>query len=257
MSNEELVAAIQGGEHEKLEELWNQVAGLVKWRAGRTMAALERYGSLRGMEYEDLCQCGYPALVAAVNSYKPESGAFSTWLMYHIRNAFAEACGYRSEKQDPLHDALSLDKPLSDQENGALFGDLIPDRKAAEEMDCVLEDEFRRELHTALELALSSLPGEMAQVLRLRNYHSLTLEEIGDRTGMAREEVRKLEKKAIRKLREPQISSGLRGFYEFDFYSGAGLTAYRRSGLSIEEKYILAKEREMSRRLHKGNCGGK
>lgn len=85
MSNEELVAAIQVGE-DCMAELWEQVDGLVKWKAKQVMTALDLRGNPCGVEFDDLYQSGYPALVVAVDSYNPESGAFSTWFMYHLKS---------------------------------------------------------------------------------------------------------------------------------------------------------------------------
>lgn len=57
MSNEELVAAIQGGAVELMGQLWEQVEGLVSWKANHIMTALEGCGG-RGVEFEDLYQSG-------------------------------------------------------------------------------------------------------------------------------------------------------------------------------------------------------
>lgn len=96
MSNEELVTVIQAGAVELMGQLWEQVEGLVKWKAKRIMTVLEGCPG-RGVEFEDLYQSGYLAMVAAVNTFDPAAGsAFSTWLMYHLKNAFAEATGYRT-----------------------------------------------------------------------------------------------------------------------------------------------------------------
>ena len=146
MSNEELVAAIQAGE-DRMGELWIQVEGLVKWTAKHRIAILEGRG---GVEFEDLYQSGYPALVAAVYSYKPDKGAFSTWFMFYLRTAFAEATGHRTAKQklDPLNAALSLDTPLGDDadsntylysEYGAPHIDLENDKKQLAFTNIVLQ----------------------------------------------------------------------------------------------------------------------
>lgn len=54
MSNEELVAEIQAGSAELMGQLWDQVAGLIKWKAKRIMTVLEGCPG-RGVEFEDLC----------------------------------------------------------------------------------------------------------------------------------------------------------------------------------------------------------
>lgn len=249
MSNEELVAVIQTGATECLGELWEQVEGLVKWKAKRIMTTLEMRGASCGCEFDDLVQCGYPAMVAAVESYNPESGSFSTWLMYHLQKEFAEATGYRTKRGrcEPLNEAYSLDKPLTDEPDSAVFGDLIPDQRAAATMESVEEREYQRQLKHAIDRALSELPADVADVLRLRNYDRLTLDEIGERWKLSRERIRQMENKGIRKLREPRIACILRPFMDFDFYSSTGLTAYQQSGMSVQERYVAMEEQRRER----------
>lgn len=242
------MGAIQNGEP-RTRELWQQVEGLVKWKAKRTMTALELRGSSCGCEFDDLVQCGYPAMVAAVESYSPESGSFSTWFMYYLQKEFAEVTGYRTQRgrNEPLNDAYSLDKPLSDESDSAVFGDLIPDQRAAATMEAVEEKEYQRQLKHAVDRALSELPADVAEVLRLRNFDRLTLDEIGERWQVSRERIRQMENKGIRKLREPKIACILRPFLDFDFYSSTGLTAYQQSGMSVQERYVLMEEQRRER----------
>ena len=103
MSNEELVALIQGGERDKLSELWTQVERFVAKKARHRMMASNGFG---GVEFDDLYNSGYIALVAAVESFDAAGGSFIGWLALHLKTAFAKAGGYRSRKQAQLHTAL-------------------------------------------------------------------------------------------------------------------------------------------------------
>lgn len=248
MSNEELVAEIQAGALERMSELWEQVEGLVKWKAKRIMTALELRGNMCGVDFEDLVQCGYPAMVAAVGSYSPESGSFSRWLMYHLQTAFAEATGYRTkrERNDPLNDAFSLDKPLGDEEDGGLFGDLIPDQRAATTLEAIEERRYREQLHEALDSALNTLPERCGDVLRLRYYENMTLDETGQALGINVGQARRMEREGTRKLRAPKVADTLRPFYDFDFYHGTGLASFQSTGLSIQERYVIKTDRRKS-----------
>lgn len=238
MSNEELAAAIRAGEN-RMGELWEQVAGLVKWKANHVMTALD---GRCGVEFDDLYQSGYPALVAAVDSYEPESGAFSTWFMYYLKTAFAEAAGYRTKagRNEPLNCAASLDKPVDDDETP--FGEFVSDPKADATMESIEEKLWREQLHEALDAALAALPEQNADVLRLRYYQGLTLAEAGKRKGTTAERVRNMENKALRQLQKPGVACHLRPFYDFDFYCGTGLGAFQSSGMSIQERYIVLEE---------------
>lgn len=238
MSNEELVAA------GRLAELWDNVEKLVRWKAKRIMTALELRGCSCGVEFEDLYQSGYLAMVAAADGYRPENGAFSTWFMYHLKNAFAEATGYRTKsgQNEPLNAAVSLDKPLTDEANSRTFGEMVPDAKESAALEAVEDREYRRQLHEALEEALEELPQQSAEVLRLRHYQDLTLADIGEMRGASVERIRQMENKALRKLREPAIICRLRPFIDFDFYGGTGLRAFQHSGTSIQERYLVIEE---------------
>ena len=246
MSNEELVAAIQNGDQGRMAELWERVTGLVKWKARHIMTALEG-SSGRGVEYEDLCQSGYIALADAVESFDPAAGAvFSTWFMYHLKTAYATATGYRTKtgQNEPLDNALSLDKPLNDEPDCAAFGDLIPDTKATATLLDIEEQLWRKQLHEAMDAALATLPEEFADMIRLRHYQGMTCAEAGELRSMTSEHARQMENKAIRQLRKPSIARILRPFYDFDCYCGTGLGAFRSSGMSVQERYLIRMERE-------------
>ena len=252
MSNEELVAAIKRGE-DRMGELWKQIEMLVKWKANRVMGALEARGGC-GVVFEDLHQSGYLALVEAVETYDPAAGAFSTWFMYYLRNAFAEATGYRTKRgqNEPLNNSFSLDKTVDDESDGTPFGEFVPDPKATATMLSIEEKLWREQLHEALEEALAALPEQSAEVLRLRHYRGLTLADVGEIHGTTAERIRQMENKAIRQLRKPSIACHLRPFYDFDFYCGTGLGAFQHTGMSIQERYLVieeeAQERENRRR---------
>ena len=241
MTNEELVAKIQAGAVDGMGQLWEQIEKMVKWKANRVMTALAGRG---GVEFDDLYQSGYPAMVAAVDSYSPEKGKFSAWLMLHLKTAFAELTGYRTQtgKNDPLNNAVSLDLPLSDDGDSAVFGDLIPDKQAADTLAAVEERAFLEQLKATMDDVLLGIPERERDVLRLRYWDNMTLEAAGERQGISRNQVRQLESKAIRTLRRPENKKRLLPFYDFNVYSGASLGAYRASGMSVQERYLLFEE---------------
>ena len=237
MSNEELAIAIQQGEEGRTLELWEQVNGLVKRKAMQIMTALQLSGNPRGVEFDDLYQTGYLAMVAAVETYSPERGAFSTWFMFHLKTAFAEATGYRTKngRCEPLNTAASLDRPVQpDEPDGGTLGELVPDSRAADAIENVEESVYREQLHKAIDGAISELPPGNAQ------WDDMTLSAVGEVMGKSPERTRQMENKGIRELRK---SRTLHRFLDFDMYHGTGLGAFRLSGSSIQEQYILKQER--------------
>lgn len=249
MSNEELVAEIQAGSMELMGQLWDQVAGLIKWKAKRIMTVLEGCPG-RGVEFEDLCQSGYLAMVAAVDTYDPAAGGtFSTWLMYHLKTAFAEATGYRTQKgrQEPLNNYLSLDTPLTDDADSDDLMDVIADPAGLQWRESLEESMWRKQLQEAVGSALSTVPEQYREILRLRYWEDMTLEDVGDLRGISKERVRQMENKGIRILRQPKTASQLYTFCDFDFYGGTGLGAFRYGGMSVQERYLVVEEERKER----------
>lgn len=254
VSNEELVAKIQAGSVELMSELWERVERLVKWKAKRIMTVLEGCPG-RGVEFEDLYQSGYLAMVEAVDTYDPVTGAsFCTWLMYHLKTVFAEVTGYRTQKgrQEPLNNYLSLDTPLTDDADSDDLMDIIADPTGQNGLVSAEESLYREQLQEAIGAALSTVPEQYREILRLRYWENMTLAEVGELRGVGYERVRQMESKAIRQLQKPGVACHLRPFLDFDFYCGTGLGAFQYTGMSIQERYLVLederKEREVARR---------
>ena len=252
MSNEELVVAIQAGETERMGELWEQVEGLVKWKANHVVTALELRGNPCGVEFEDLYQSGYIAMVEAVHHYKPENGAFSTCFINRLKTAFAEATGYRTQRgrNEPLNTALSLDRPLTDESDSSLFGEFVPDNRAAATMEAIEEREYQRQLREAVAAVLADLPEQFIEVIQQRIFEEMTLAQVAEIQGTTPERVRQKENKAIRELRRPRNACRLRSFYDFNSYFGTSLRAFQHSGMSVQERYLVIEEERQEREKH-------
>lgn len=248
MSIEELVAAIQAGDQSLMEELWHSVVNLVKWKAKRTMTSLELLCNSRRIEFEDLVQSGYFALVAALETYKPECGVFSSWLMYYLQTAFADTAGYRTKQGRIENKADSLDRPLGNDEYSQPMGDFIPDHTAAAAIESIEEQEYQEQLHEALVAALESIPEKYSQVIQLRYLQSKSLSEAGAVIGVSSERVRQMEIKGLKILRQPETAASLIEFYDFSYYTGTGFGAFQQSGLTIQEKYLILEEQKKEKR---------
>ena len=220
MCNEELAVLIQAGEREYLPQLWAQVERFVAKQASRRMTATGGFG---GVEFGDLYDSGYIALVAAVESFDPKAGgSFIGWLALHLKTAFAEAGGYRSRKQaqDPLHRAGSLDAPTGEDEDGAALVDLIADPVSALEFERVEECQYRAQLRAQLGAALGRLPAHCRNIIWRRFYRGQTFSAIAAEMGIPQEVVRKWEGEALKQLRHPRISRSLRQYLPGRDYHG-------------------------------------
>ena len=199
MTNEELAVLIQNGERDKLPELWAQVERFVARQARRRLVLSAGLG---GVEFGDLYNAGYLALVAAVDSFDPAAGrSFISWLTLALKTAFAEAGGYRSRKQarDPLHRAGSLETPVGEDEDSTTLGELIPDPAAEAAMLDVEERHRQGRLRTALYTAIGTLPPDLQEAILGRYFRG---EIVSTKAHTA----------ALRALRHPKVSMHLRAY---------------------------------------------
>ena len=151
--------AVQDGKEDILV-LWLACRQYVMQQARRWYRAFE---GRRGVALEDLEQEGFLALAKAVETWKPESSAFSTWLTFHLKSAFAAAYRVRTnhELKDPLNDATSLDVPPAGADEDCILRDIIPDVAAARAFEAVEQ----QELCEAVQAALQQLPNELRKAL--------------------------------------------------------------------------------------------
>lgn len=243
MSNEELRAEqqkelatrIQSGETDLLAELWESVERLVAAKAQRVIAAM---GDSNRIEFDDLYNTGFLALCAAVKSYKPETGEFVPWFLLHLKNALAEATGYRTKRGrlDPLRNAVSLSTPIGDEEDGATLGDVTADPTATVEK---VEDAiYQAQLKTAIRDAMDCLPENLRDVLECRYWKNLTFQEIAERRGVSRSRASVMERNGLYTLRRRR-GQKLAQFYDFNYRAGTGLGTFRRTGASVQESYLI------------------
>jgi len=98
---------------------------------------------------------------------------------------------------------LSLNAPLSNDEDGVDFQDLLVDNQANPEREFAEAEEFRH--HSAiLKDALKTLPDRERRILveRRLSEEPMTLEQLGGEFGISRERVRQLEVRAFDKVQK-------------------------------------------------------
>ncbi len=108
---------------------------------------------------------------------------------------------------------ISLETPIGEDEDASL-GDFIEDKAAVSPADALVTSSLEEQ--TAAMLA--TLSEREARVLRLRfgigEKSDHTLEEVGQDFEVTRERIRQIEAKALRKLRHPSRSKGIKSFLE-------------------------------------------
>ncbi|MGI9402463.1 MAG: RNA polymerase sigma factor RpoD [Rhizobiaceae bacterium] len=108
---------------------------------------------------------------------------------------------------------ISLETPIGDEEDSHL-GDFIEDKNAILPIDAAIQANLR-ETTTRV---LASLTPREERVLRMRFGIGMntdhTLEEVGQQFSVTRERIRRIEAKALRKLKHPSRSRKLRSFLD-------------------------------------------
>ena len=153
-----------------------------------------------GVEIGDLEQSAFVGLLKAVQTWRPEDGAFSTWYTFFLKSAFTEVCGARTERdrRDPLNNVYRpIDEPIGNDDGDLTLGELIPDPAA----EAGFEEVEEREMQNAVYAALDQLPQHERDAIVDEFWRG----QAADRRTYAA---------ALRHLRHPSISQSLRPFYE-------------------------------------------
>ena len=245
MSIDEMAVVIQGGNLELLEPLWEQVIRLVKSQANRHWTATQGRG---GVVADDLIQIGYLAMVDAISRYDPDKAAFTTYLVQYLQKYFHEATGRcytdssgRLMPKDALNVSVSLNMPVDDDEETELLEIVADPATSCEDTEEKIWQEQLRETMSSL---LQELPAEQMEILRCRFWEDLTREETAERLGNDTGSIRMAESKAMRTLAQPKNRRRLMPFVDFDYYGGSGLGAFRASGMSVQERYLVLAEKQ-------------
>ena len=172
-TDEELMLGYADGDVGAFQQLYSRHRGPLF----RHMARRVRDTSLA----EELFQDVWQRVIAARQRWRPDA-KFSTWLYQVAHNRIADHWRAKSHRPDAPDDADDL-------------AARIPDPETPERTLSAFEE--RRRLQRALE----ELPDEQREVVLLRLEQELSLEEIGEITGVGRETVKSRLRYAMDKLR--------------------------------------------------------
>lgn len=228
---------------DRLSELWGQVEQFVAKRANRimTMYATGYMTNNGGVEFDDLYNSGYLALVAAVDTYKPEKGMkFISWFAFFVKTAFGNASGWRSQKNDALRRAVSLDAPIDGEDDSDPISQIVEDTGAAQEIQAVEDKIFQEQLHAALERALQQLTTEEVEAIKGKYFEGREL---------SREEGR-AERRGLSRLRAHARLSGLQHYIELrtPYYLRVGVQSFQNSGDCSVERIVFLREQLLATR---------
>jgi RNA polymerase sigma factor (sigma-70 family) len=172
-TDEELMLGYADGDVGAFQQLYSRHRGPLF----RHMARRVRDTSLA----EELFQDVWQRVIAARQRWRPDA-KFSTWLYQVAHNRIADHWRAKTHRPDAPDDADEL-------------AARVPDPETPERTLSAFEE--RRRLQRALE----ELPDEQREVVLLRLEQELSLEEIGEITGVGRETVKSRLRYAMDKLR--------------------------------------------------------
>ncbi len=149
-----------------------------------------------------------PADVQAVLRARAEEMLLDPVIKQRWEAAAAKVVRTLRSAEEPI----SLEGPVSGDEDSSQLGDFIEDVDALEPLDAASREMLREQVQHAL----SSLSERERQVLELRfglvDGRDHTLEEVSRYFDVTRERIRQIEAKALRKLRHPTRSRNLRDY---------------------------------------------
>ena len=168
-SDEELVAAARAGDDHALEVLLLRHHRLVRARAASYF--------LLGADRDDVVQEGMVGLYKAVLEFDPHTGSrFRSFadlcVSRHLVSAVKAAARL---KHRPLNDYLSIDRPLTGDEDGEYtLADLLPAAPHSDPVEQVLFLEWVRDLRRHVAATLSDLEVEVLRLhLTGRSYREI------------------------------------------------------------------------------------
>ena len=246
MTNEELATRIKAGQRELIPQLWGQIEGLCTLHANRVSRALP---STAVCDFDDLCQCGYFAMLQAIEYFDSKSGySFNTYLNHCHQAAMAEASGFRTAKQkkDPTRFAKSLDAPISDDDETTL-GEITADsRDPIKDLENELYNESAKR---AIESLFTLLTETERKVIESHYLEGKRYVQIANDLGLTRQRVNQLKDKAFRKMRTKMFTvPEARFFREYvenhtNYSLHYGVSTFLRTHTSEVEALVFERDR--------------
>ena len=227
---DELIRAKQDADTAHLGELYTENRGLLWKLAKKYREACTRD---RGVDIEDLVQCGFFGLIRAQEAFDPEAGkGWVGWAAWHIVREFNAALGIREGRFTRAHSgAVELDAPMPGDEDGdsarvdALADESLPDADGA-----MIEAERCAALHEAL----GRLSPDRAEAVRLHDLDGLTYELASEQMGVPEQRAHNLRAYALRDLaRDWQLKKALDE--ETRFHANKGVNAFLSDWTSVTE----------------------
>lgn len=202
MTNEALATAIQDGQTDLMETLWEQNKRLV---CGMAIAWKRAFQSRSDFEAEDLMQQGWLALVDAVRLFQPdkEGAAFLPLFRLCLKHQFKMLIGIGTSKRDASFFAsISLNSPVDASEtDGCTLLELLPDPASDAPFKALEDDSARARMREAMNAAAD----DALTKRQLKIYHALLMDlscsDIAKADGLSRKRIWRQKEQILDALR--------------------------------------------------------
>lgn len=149
MTNEELIQEYQNGNTSAVEQLWLNVSGFIEIQADKY---LQQFPAEYQSHRDDMIQQAYFSLLYAAERFDISRGVtFLTYFSKCIPKAFHEVIfngrGSRQES-DPLNSAMSLDRPLYENDDGSVVTLADTIAEPCKELEDIETDDYWKSVNT-------------------------------------------------------------------------------------------------------------
>ncbi len=254
MTNEQLVARIQGGEVGLMDALLKQNHGYIRKVAARYWYIAKHN---RGMDEEDLLQAATVGMLEAVPAWDTDRGGFLTVATFYMKNSIREELGISTTKEriENVAAPASLSAPVGEDGDGALQ-DLLVDLDAVDPQQAA-EDTFMREYtKQSVREAVDALKEPIRSIIQAAYFDRNTLAEIATSQAMSPENVRRLRNKGLRTLWRHRKIRLLWAEYETVSYRHRTYASWKYTNTSATEAAVLRREQIRERveqeMMHRG-----
>lgn len=255
-SNEELAERIKAGENELLPILWGQIRNLIAMLAARYyMTAQQKYSAF--VDNEDFIQCGYFAMIEALNAYDPaKQFRFTSYLKYRYTDCVNKMLGIRRVRSDRGRiwelppDPVSLNKETKQGEGDELEEFVSDDSSDPEK---IIE---QRELSKLITAALEDLSQKQRAIIQGVYFEEKSTAQLAEELGLTdAQQAFRVKNKALNVLSK---NEPLRRYYYSNFDDPPEIPSYEST---TPERALAAEEQlnEWKRRYIKeleGITGG-
>lgn len=211
ITNEELATRIKAGERELLPQLWGQCKKVITLLAIKYRGVMERHAFV---DMDDFIQCGYFALLNAVNVYDPAKRfKFSSYLNFSYKRQIYSMFGNVREGDKRIFPlpATSLNVMIENDGHETELLEMLEDENSSR----FTEDYERNELREIVAAAVNELPERERFVIRQLYFCEKTKTQLVDgRIFNDQFHVARIENTALRLLRR---NKALRALYYTHF----------------------------------------